>query len=78
MSVNGKFKDFEEHDLLAEADRFAIGTAPRVIETVRAAVQAWPSFAAQAAVPRPEIERITVQLLPLAAPAPAKRRAVRS
>ncbi|RQS09157.1 HipA domain-containing protein [Burkholderia sp. Bp8998] len=27
MSVNGKFKGFETEDLLAEADRFKIGTA---------------------------------------------------
>ena len=31
MSVNGKFKNFTRDDLLAEAGRFAVGTAPKVI-----------------------------------------------
>ncbi|MBS0416470.1 MAG: type II toxin-antitoxin system HipA family toxin [Proteobacteria bacterium] len=66
MSVNGKFKDFVEEDFLAEADRFAIGTAPQVIEQVRGAVGQWRAFAARAAVSASEIERIERQLLPLA------------
>lgn len=45
MSVNGKFKDFTERDLLTEAERFAIGSARRVIDQVRAAVLDWPQFA---------------------------------
>jgi serine/threonine-protein kinase HipA len=50
MSVNGKFKDFSEDDLLAEADRFKIGTGPRVIRQVREAIEEWPAFAAKAGV----------------------------
>ena len=50
MSVNGKFKDFREDDLLAVADRFAIGSAPKVIRQVRDAVKAWPEFAGSAGV----------------------------
>ena len=65
MSVNGKFKDFTADDLLVEADRFAIGTAPRVIDQVRQAVLSWPTFAAQAGVRASELERIQSQLLPL-------------
>lgn len=42
MSVNGKFKDFTAADLLAEAERFGVGTARRIIEEVRAAILAWP------------------------------------
>ena len=38
MSVNGKFAAISRDDLMAVADRFGIGTAPKVIEKVRAAV----------------------------------------
>lgn len=65
MSVNGKFKDFTRDDLLAEADRFAIGTAPRVIDRVRAAILAWPSFAARAQLSSESIQHIRALLLPL-------------
>jgi serine/threonine-protein kinase HipA len=65
MSVNGKFKDFAEDDFLAEADRFAIGTAPRVIGQVRQAVLQWRSFATRAGVSTSEIERIQRQLSPM-------------
>jgi len=65
MSVNGKFKDFTEDDLLAHADRFAIGTAPRVINQVRQAILSWQSFATQAGVSISELERIQAQLLPM-------------
>lgn len=69
MSVNGKFKDFTQDDLLAEADRFAIGTGPRVIEQVRQAVLSWRSFATQAGVGTRELERIQAELLPTLAKA---------
>jgi serine/threonine-protein kinase HipA len=65
MSVNGRFKDFREDDLLVEADRFAVGTAPRVIDQVRQAVLAWPSFAARAGVSGSELERIRLLQLPM-------------
>lgn len=65
MSVNGKFKDFTEADLLAEADRFAIGTAPRIIDQVRRAVLSWRSFASEAGVSTREINFIQGQILPL-------------
>jgi serine/threonine-protein kinase HipA len=39
MSVNGKFTDFQQKDLLAVADRFAIGTASRVIDQVQRAIK---------------------------------------
>lgn len=58
MSANGKFKDFTEADLLAVADRFAIGSAPRVIRQVRNAVAAWPEFAQEAQVPVAQREHI--------------------
>ncbi|VTU26206.1 type II toxin-antitoxin system HipA family toxin [Variovorax sp. PBL-E5] len=65
MAVNGKFKDFTEDDLLAEAERFGIGTAPRVIDRVRSAIGAWRSFAAQAQVGAEQVEQIGSLLLPL-------------
>jgi len=58
MSVNGKFKDFTEEDLLFEADRFSIGNARHIIEQVRSAVADWPRFAAEAGVDAKEAERI--------------------
>jgi serine/threonine-protein kinase HipA len=63
MSVNGKFKDFTEDDLLALADRFAIGSAPKVIRQVREAVKAWPEFAAKAGVSAQQSEHIGKQHL---------------
>ena len=65
MSVNGKFKEFTVLDLLAEAERFGVGTAKRVIEAVRAAILSWPQFARQAEVPEEQMADIQAQLLPL-------------
>jgi serine/threonine-protein kinase HipA len=50
MSVNGKFKDFTEDDLLQVADLFGIGRAPTIIRDAREAVKAWPDFAQKAGV----------------------------
>lgn len=58
MAVNGKFKNIERVDLLAVADRFTIGTAPRVIDEVSRAVARWREFARQARVGRSEADRI--------------------
>jgi serine/threonine-protein kinase HipA len=66
LAVNGKFKDFTVDDLLAEAERFGVGTAPRVIGEVRAAIQDWPEFAREAGVSAPERDKIQSLLLPLA------------
>ncbi len=63
MSVNGKFKDFEAEDLLAEAARFGVGTGRRVLDEVRTAVQGWPRFAAVAEVPEPTTAAIGQQHL---------------
>jgi hypothetical protein len=71
MSVNGKFNDFTEDDCFAEADRFAIGTAPRVIGQVRQALLAWPTFGARAGISDSEIERIRSLQLPMLAKAAA-------
>ena len=63
MSVNGKFKDFTQDDLLAEAERFAIGTALKVIDEVRAAIQEWPSFAQRAGLSSMQTKAIADQLI---------------
>jgi serine/threonine-protein kinase HipA len=61
ISVNGKFSDIVRDDLLAVADRFGIGTAPRVLKQVHAAVNSWPSRAKQAKVSARETTRIREQ-----------------
>jgi serine/threonine-protein kinase HipA len=66
MSVNGKFKAFNETDLLAEANRFGVGTAARVIEQVRAAIEVWETFAQKADVPEAQMTDIQSQLLMVA------------
>jgi serine/threonine-protein kinase HipA len=65
MSVNGKFSGFAQEDLLAVADRFAIGTAARVIDQVRKAIKAWPRYASKAGVSTKQMQSIESRLLPL-------------
>jgi hypothetical protein len=38
LSVNGKQSKITDDDLLVVADRFAIGTAPRVLREVKSAL----------------------------------------
>jgi serine/threonine-protein kinase HipA len=63
MSVNGKFKGFHVDDLLAEADRFGVGTAKRVIDGVRAAIRDWSKYAEAAQVPESIADDIQSQHL---------------
>ncbi len=63
MSVNGKFKGFAVADLLAEANRFGIGSAKRVIDEVRMAIHDWAGFAQKAEVPQTQISDIQKQLV---------------
>lgn len=63
MSVNGKFKDITEDDLLAEARRFGIGSAKRIITEVREAVSNWSSYAETAEVSDRVAHDIRSQLL---------------
>jgi len=58
MSVNGKFADISRDDLIAVADEFGIGTAPKVLEQVADATEVWPEFARQAKVSDVEVKRI--------------------
>lgn len=59
MSVNGKFDEITRADLLAVADAFGIGTAPDVLEEVRAAVKKWPAHAKTAGLSKAETSRIS-------------------
>ena len=61
MSVNGKFADISRDGLMVVADEFAVGTAPKVIEQVSAAIAAWPDFARRAKVSDAEVKRIRGQ-----------------
>ena len=65
MSINSKFKDFTTEDLLEVANRFGIGTAPRVIYQVREAIKLWPKCAKEAGVPAKQTQEIQALLLPL-------------
>lgn len=58
MAVNAKFAGISRSDLLAVADRFGIGTAPKVLKQVREAITAWPDFAEQAGVNQIEVQRV--------------------
>lgn len=58
MGVNGKFTGISRADLLEVADRFGIGTAPKVLQQVADAVSAWPECADQAGVDARAIARI--------------------
>jgi serine/threonine-protein kinase HipA len=58
MSVNGRFKDIDVADLLAVADRFAIGSAAEILRGVADAVARWESFAKAAGLPPSIIARI--------------------
>jgi len=63
MAVNGKFNDFTRDDLLAEAARFGIGTAERILEQVHSAIAGWPSFADEAGVSEAQAQTIGRQLI---------------
>ncbi|WP_309713996.1 type II toxin-antitoxin system HipA family toxin [Pseudolysinimonas sp.] len=51
MSVNGRFQDIRQSDVLTVADRFGVQGAKRILAEVLDAVAQWPTFAAQADVP---------------------------
>jgi serine/threonine-protein kinase HipA len=50
MSVNGRFRDHQAADLLAEADRFGLGEGKAILRQVRTAVARWREFAQGAGV----------------------------
>ncbi len=63
MSVNGKFAGITREDIQAEADRFGVGDAPKVLAQVKAAIVRWPEFAAAAGVSTTERSAIASQHL---------------
>lgn len=65
MGVGGRFSRITQADCLSVADRFGIGPAKQVIRQVKAAIDRWPEFAAQAGVEADEIGRIGRQFSPL-------------
>ncbi len=65
MGVGGRFSGITQADCLSVADRFGIGPAKQVIRQVKAAIDRWPEFAAQAGVEADEIGRIGRQFSPL-------------
>jgi serine/threonine-protein kinase HipA len=58
MSVNGMFKGISREDILAVADRFALGNAKRIIGDVADALSQWADFAGTAGVGDQEKDRI--------------------
>jgi serine/threonine-protein kinase HipA len=58
MSVNGKFRNITREDVLSVADRFAIGTAGKVVKQVEEAMEGWSELAHEAGVDPSEIVRI--------------------
>jgi serine/threonine-protein kinase HipA len=58
MSVNGKFKGITREDVMSVANRFAIGTAGKVIKQVEEAIGGWPELAEKAGIDPSEIVRI--------------------
>jgi serine/threonine-protein kinase HipA len=48
MSVNGKFDGITREDILVEADRFGVSRPNDTVDAVRAALENWRQFAAQA------------------------------
>lgn len=58
MSVNGKFKNITRADVMSVANRFAIGTAGKVITQVEEAIGGWSELAEKAGIDPSEIVRI--------------------
>jgi serine/threonine-protein kinase HipA len=53
MSVNGKFQDIARADLLEVGDRFGVRRPQDALADVRAALDNWSAFAADARIPSP-------------------------
>ncbi|HAP76941.1 MAG TPA: type II toxin-antitoxin system HipA family toxin, partial [Acidimicrobiaceae bacterium] len=58
MAVNGKFDGITTADLYAVGERHDVPGYRRVVREVRAAVDAWPDFAAEADVPAEAVDVI--------------------
>jgi serine/threonine-protein kinase HipA len=51
MSVNGRFDDISNTDIMAVADQFVVGHAREVLHDIDEAMDSWPQFAKQAGLP---------------------------
>lgn len=58
MSVNGKFSNITRADLLQEADRFGVRRPLDLIADVKAALDNWPGYAAEAGLGAKTVEGI--------------------
>ena len=58
MSVNGKFADITQADVMAVAERCEVSNAKDIIRAVEGTVGNWPTYAKQAGLPKEEIARI--------------------
>ena len=58
MSVNGKFDDIGREDLLKVADRFGVARANALLAEVKAAVENWTAFAAEAKLGPSTIDKV--------------------
>jgi serine/threonine-protein kinase HipA len=58
MSVNGKFQNITRVDLLEVADRFGVRKPQDALADVRAAMDNWSSFAADAGIPSSLRDRV--------------------
>ncbi len=65
MGINGKFDGFGREDLLAVADRFQVPGAKLLLREVRAAVDDWPRYAAEADVQHPRTAEIAKDFCPI-------------
>ena len=65
MSVNGKFQDITRADLLEVADRFGVRKPQDALADVRAAMDNWSSFAADAGIPSSLTDRVAKDHLPI-------------
>lgn len=58
LGINGKFSNITRADLLQEADRFGVRRPLDIIADVRAALESWPRFAAEAGLANKTVEAI--------------------
>jgi serine/threonine-protein kinase HipA len=65
MSVNSKFDSISRADLLADADRFSVRRPREILANVRAALESWPAFAAQARLSANTTDRVARDFCPL-------------
>ena len=61
MSVNGRFSGITRKDLLTEAERFGVRRPLDALADIRAALDGWSSFAAEASLPKPSAARIEAE-----------------